>query len=190
MVRQCHLYILSKLYKKNKVEVTIGENPLDNNELTDALLNSSQHSRAFIVGQTVYTPQQVTDLKELYRNLFDRNSVYNDAKDVATDFKDRLKELAANVSTLLAQSSDFPFVKTLQPFYDRLHEWSFKSYKEIVENPSQLEELLIATKENEFDPITSFINGQAVIYKTCVCSPKHPNSTFVVGDEFNNLYNF
>ncbi|NLA16135.1 MAG: BREX system P-loop protein BrxC [Bacteroidales bacterium] len=185
--------LLSKLYKKNKVEVTIGENPLDNNELTDALLNSSQHSRAFIVGQTVYTPQQVTELKELYRNLFDRNSVYNDAKDVATDFKDRLKELAANVSTLLAQSSDFPFVKTLQPFYDRLHEWSFKSYKEIVENPSQLEELLIATKENEYDPITSFINGQqAVIYKNIrsTVAQNTPNSTFVVGDEFNNLVQF
>lgn len=185
--------LLAKLYKKNKIEVVIGENPLDGEELIDTLLNSSQHSRAFVVGQTVYSSQQIKAIKELYRGLFDRNTAFNDAKDIGVDFRDRLKELANDVGNLLMQKSDYPFVKVLQPFYDNLRRWSIKNYNEIIENVPKLEDMLLDAKEDDYDPIKSFINGaQAKVYRniSITVTQNTANISYVTGDEFEKLTDF
>ncbi len=185
--------LLAKLYKKNKVEIAIGENPVNDKELIDVLLNSSQHSRAFVVGQVVYSSQKIKALKELYRDLFDRNTTYNDAKDIAIDFREKLKELASDVNNLLMQKTDFHFVKVLQSFYDDVHKWGSRNYKDIIESVQQIDELLIDAKENDYDPIKSFINGtQGSIYKgiSKVIEGNTANINYVMGDEFEKLTDF
>jgi len=185
--------LLAKLYKKNKVEINIGENPLDDDQLTDTLLNSSQHSRAHIVAQTVFAPNQIRDFKDLYRGLFDRNTSFNDAKDIGIDFKERLKELISDVSNLLAQTTDYPFVKELQAFYENLRQWNTKNYKDIINNISAIEDDLMDYKEDDYSPIKSFINGeQANVYRKIrnTLSSNTANINYVEGDEFAMLNDF
>ncbi len=185
--------LLSKLYKKNKVEVTVGENPLDEEGLIDALLNSAKHKGAFVVGQTVYSSRQIQQLKELYRDLFDTNTVYNDARDIGNDFKERLTALTSDVSTLLAQKNDFPFVKVLEDFYDNLRHLTHKNYNYFIEYVDELDDLLVDTKEEDYDPIKSFVNGQqAKIYSNIVqtVNSNRANIDFVEGDEFKKLEDF
>ncbi|NLN95595.1 MAG: BREX system P-loop protein BrxC [Bacteroidales bacterium] len=185
--------VLAKLYKKNKIEVVIVENPLDNNGLKDALLNSTQHSRAYVIGQTVYSSQQIRDIKELYRDLFDTNTTNNDAKDIGNDFKEKLREFKSDVGNLLAQSSEYPFVIALQDFYDNLSQWTNRNYKDIIENVRQLQDLLLDAKEDDYDPIKSFINGQqGSVYKNIAktVTGNTANIAFVEGDEFSRLEDF
>ena len=185
--------ILAKLYKKNKVEITLEENPLDDNELINVLLNSAQHGRSFIVGQMVYTSQQIKVLKGLYRDLFDRSTIFNDAKDVGIDFKNRLNELANDVSRVLSQKGDFKFVSILEPFYDLLKQWSNKSYNDIITEAEEIEKQLLAYKEKDYDPIKAFINGQqATIYRGIVqmVNSNTANINYVDGDEFQSLNEF
>lgn len=185
--------LIAKLFIKNKIEVAIGENPLDDNQLINALLNSSQHTRAYILSQTVYSGRQIQVIKELYKDLFDQNTVYNDAKDIGQDFKDKLKELTRDVQGLLAQKTDFPFVERLQTFHDNIRQWANRSYKDIIESVKELEESLLDTKEDDYDPIKTFIKGtQANIYKNIatMVNGNTANIDYVEGDEFARLQVF
>lgn len=185
--------LLAKLYNKNKVEINIGENPLDNNQLIDTLLNSSQHSRAYVMAQTVFSSSQIRDLKNTYRDLFDRNTSFSDAKDIGLDFKERLKELTNDVSNLLTQTTDYPFVKELKPFYENLRQWNTKNYKDIITNISSIEEDLLDYKEDDYAPIKSFINGeQSNVYRNIrnTISSNTANINYVEGDEFVILNDF
>ena len=185
--------ILAKLYKKNKVEINIGENPLDDNQFIDALLNSSQHSRAFVVAQTVFTATQIKNIKNLYRELFDRNTSFNDAKDIGLDFKEKLKELTNDVANIMTQTTDYPFVSELKSFHDSLRHWNTKNYKEIIETTQALEDALLDIKEDHYDPIKAFINGeQARVYRNIseTVNRNTANISFVDGDEFSKLKEF
>lgn len=185
--------LVGKLYKKNKIEISIGENPLNDNQLMDALLNSSQHTRAYVANQTVYTSGQIKALKDLFRDLFDQNTTYNDAKDVAIDFKEKLQELASDVQGLLMQKSDFPFVGQLQDFSENLRVWKNKNYKEVIENVRELDDLLLDDKEDKYDPIKSFVKGnQGEVYKniTQVVKGQTANFDYVEGTEFEELKDF
>lgn len=185
--------IVAKLYKKNKIEVTIGENPLNDEQVLDALLNSSQHTRAFIHSQTIYSSAQIKRTKELFRDLFDQNTTYNDARDIGMDFKEKLNTLYQDVTTLLAQKTDFPFVRRLQSFADHLQSWRNKSYKDILDNAEEIENQLLDTKEDDYDPIRVFIKGkQANIYKNIVTAvhSETANWDYVEGDEIEHLRTF
>lgn len=185
--------LLAKLYKKNKIEVTIGESLLNDEELIDALLNSSQHTRAYIASQAVYSSDQIKAVKELYRDLFDQNTVFNDARDIGSDFKEKLRDLTRDVENILTQTSDFPFVERLRSFCDHLRQWANKNYKEIIENHQELEDLLLDDKEDDYDPIKAFINGkQANIYKNIAVTVmgQTANLDYVEGDEFDQLKAF
>src|SRR5690625_390113 len=185
--------ILAKLYKKNKIEITIGESPLNDQQILDALLNSSQHTRAFIHTQTVYSSAQIKRAKELFRDLFDQNTTYNDARDIGMDFKEKLQALHQDVTNLLAQKTDFPFVRRLQSFADQLHNWKNRSYKDILDNIGEIEDQLLDIKEDDYDPIKAFINGpQANIYKNIVTAvhSESANLDYVEGDEIEHLRAF
>lgn len=185
--------IIAKLFKKNKIEVTDGENPLDNRGLITTLINSAQHDRTFVIAQVIYSSGQVKNLKELYRDLFDRGTSYNDAKDIAIDFKDRLKEMSNDVKGIIARKSEFPFTTILQPLYEEAHKWSNKSYKDIIEHMDDIEDTMLDIKEDDYDVIKQFINSeQGRVYKNIrdMVNGNTANINHVDGEEYDNLKKF
>ena len=185
--------IIAKLFKKNKIEVTDGENPLDNRGLIATLTNSAQHDRTFVIAQVIYSSVQVKNLKELYRDLFDRGTSYNDAKDIAIDFKDRLKEMSNDVKGIIARKSEFPFTTILQPLYEEAHKWSNKSYKDIIEHMDDIEDTMLDIKEDDYDVIKQFINSeQGRVYKNIrdMVNGNTANINYVDGEEYDNLKEF
>lgn len=185
--------LLAKLYKKNKVEVAIGEKLLNDAEMIDALLNSSQHSRTFVNIQTEFSSRQIKDIKELYRDLFDRTSVFNDAKDIGIDFRERLTEMVHDVQSILAQRDSFPFVERLRSFYEELKEWSVKNYTEIIEKARDMEDALLDIKEEDYDKIKEFLYGsQKQVYKNIaeIVRNENANLNHIDGDEYESLKRF
>lgn len=185
--------MLAKLYKKNKVEITIEENPLNDTELINALLNSSQHGHAFIIGQTEYSSQQIKAVKEVYRDLFDRSTTYNDAKDIGYDFKEKIKELTNEVEKLINLKNDFKFIENLYPFYEALKRWNNNPYNDYITEIDKIDNELVSHKIDHYDPIKAFINGQqAVTYRNIIkiITSNTPNISYIDGDEFENLIKF
>ena len=80
----------------------------------------------------MFTATQIKNIKNLYRELFDRNTSFNDAKDIGLDFKEKLKELTNDVANIMTQTTDYPFVSELKSFHDSLRHWNTKNYKEII----------------------------------------------------------
>lgn len=185
--------LLAKLYKKNKVEVAIGEKLLNDAEMIDALLNSSQHSRTFVNTQTEFSAREIKEIKELYKDLFDQTSPFNDAKDIGVDFREQLAALVQDIQELLMQKENFPFVERLRSFYENAKEWASKNYTEIIQNARAIEDALLDTKEEDYDKVKEFLYGtQRQIYKNIadIVRTENANLNYIDGEEYAHLKAF
>ncbi|MBW7869163.1 MAG: BREX system P-loop protein BrxC [Brumimicrobium sp.] len=151
--------LLAKLFIKGKIEVKQGENSLEKGEFLNAMLNSSEYATTYIEMETVYSPTQVNRLKEVYSDLFNKNTKFIDPKDIANDFKDELRNLLEDVNSLVYQKHEFPFLANLQKFQGILTDLSKKNYTVYLENIADYEDELLDEKENHYDPIKAFMNG-------------------------------
>jgi predicted transcriptional regulator len=182
--------IVAKLYKRGKIEIKDGSNVLENDSVINALLNSSNHGNTLLEPQTIIDPKLVKDLKQAYAEAFDESCSFNDAKEVATAFKNKIKQLHDEVKQLLVRKSQFPFLKSVEEFSGTLERLSAKEYAYFLTNLKDFEDTLLDNKEDLIDPIKRFMNGDQVkIYEgiRAFVSSDVSNVDYIDGNEFDLL---
>lgn len=182
--------IVAKLYKRGKIEIKRDSNVLEGMDVIQALLNSASHPNTLLEPQAVIDPKLVKDLKAVYADAFDESCSFNDAKDVANAFKEKLKDMNHEVNQLLARKSELPFVASLSDFRDSVSKLCNKEYAYFLTNLKDFEDDLLDTKENILDPIKRFVNGdQLKIYEgiRAVVKGDISNLDYIEGNDFSVL---
>lgn len=182
--------IVAKLYKRGKIEIKKDSNILEDMDVIQVLLNSVNFSNTLLEPQAIIDPKLVKDLKLVYSEAFDESCPFNDAKDVANAFKEKLKEMSHELNQLIARQGELPFVKSLIDFKEKVSKLTGKDYSYFLTNLKDFEDDLLNTKENILDPIKRFINGDQVkIYEgiRAIVKSDVSNFDYVEGNEFNIL---
>ena len=182
--------VTARLYKRGKIEVKQDSNLLEDEDVLNALLNSSNYGNTLLEPQAIIDPKLVKALKQICSEAFDETCVYKEAKDVANAFKDRLNQMYIVVNQLLAQKREYPFLNSLENFADKLQKWSNKDYSYYLNNLNDFEDNLLDTKEDLLDPIKRFMTGeQRKIYDDIkkLLDSNTANVGYVEGDEFDTL---
>lgn len=182
--------IVAKLYKRGKIEIKKDSNILEDMDVIQVLLNSANFSNTLLEPQAIIDPKLVKDLKLVYSEAFDESCPFNDAKDVANAFKEKLKEMSYELNQLIARQGELPFVKSLIDFKEKVSKLTGKDYSYFLTNLKDFEDDLLNTKENILDPIKRFINGDQVkIYEgiRAIVKSDVSNFDYVEGNEFNIL---
>lgn len=182
--------ITAKLYKRGKLEIKQDSNLLEDEDVLNALLNSSNHSNSLLEPQTLIDPQQLTALKKAYADAFDESCSFKEGKDIANAFKMKLREMLVELNQLLARKNEYPFVAVLSDFSDKLERLSNKEYTYYLTNLRDFEDDLLDTKEDLIDPIKRFMNSDQVqIYASIrdLLKGDTSNLDYIEGDEFEIL---
>lgn len=182
--------VIAKLYKRGKIELKQNTEILENEEVSNALLNSANHSTTLIDPQVEIDPRLIKNLKQVYVDVFDEPCSFIEAKDVANDFKAKLNEMFLDVNKLLIQKREYTFLESLEPFYSNLDRWANREYSFYINNLNEFEDDLLDAKEDVLDPIKRFMNGeQRIIFDTIkdVVEGNTANLDYIEGDEFDTL---
>ncbi|MDT0293534.1 BREX system P-loop protein BrxC [Mesonia ostreae] len=182
--------ITAKLYKRGKIEAKQDSNLLENEAFLNALLNSSNHTNTILDPQATFDANAVKKLKEAFKDAFDESCPLREAKDVAVAFKDKIVQMRIDVDQLLARKQSYPFLKSLEPFSEKLGRWSKKEYSYFITNLAEFEDALLDNKEDLLSPIQRFMNGeQRTIYddvKTLL-EGNTANFDYIQSDELDTL---
>lgn len=182
--------ITAKIYKRGKVEIKRDSNLLEDESVLNALLNSAGYNNTLLEVPAAVSATAIKELKQAYADAFDENCSLSEAKDIAMAFKGKLKEMFVEVNKLLVQKREFPFLKSLEDFGEKLDRLSNKEYSYYLTNLRDFEDDLLDTKEDLFNPIKRFMNGdQSKIYadiKTLL-SGDTSNLDYVEGGELKIL---
>jgi hypothetical protein len=182
--------LVALLYKRAKIELSQNTNLLENQDVLNALLNSSNHSSTLLEPQASFDNKAVSKLKEIYKDAYDETCPFREAKDVAIAFKEKLVQMSIDVNKLLAQRSAYHFVEELDSFSESLEKWSKKDYSYFLLKQDQFEDELLDTKEDKLDPIRRFMNGeQHKIYNEVksLLEGNTANFEYIQGDELDTL---
>ncbi|MDB4717023.1 hypothetical protein OAF03_02540, partial [Flavobacteriaceae bacterium] len=165
-------------------------NLLEDSQVVNALLVSSNYGNTLVVVQEDVDPKLIRELKTLFTDAFDENCPYQDAKDIALGFKEKLGLLLQEVTGMVQSSNTYPFLKLLEPIRDKLRVWSGKEYSFFLTNRGEFEDVLLDTKEDLLDPIRRFMNSdQKKIYDEIhlIVTRDTTNLSFIDGDEIDQL---
>ena len=182
--------MVARLYKRGKIEIKQDSNLLEDSQVVNALLVSSNYGNTLVVVQEDVDPKLIRELKTLFTDAFDENCPYQDAKDIALGFKEKLDLLLQEVTGMVQSSNTYPFLKLLEPIRDKLRVWSGKEYSFFLTNRGEFEDILLDTKEDLLDPIRRFMNSdQKKIYDEIhlIVTRDTTNLSFIDGDEIDQL---
>jgi len=182
--------VLALLYKRGKIELKKDANILEDSDVLQSLLNSSSYMNVLVEQRATIDPQIIKNLKQIYSEAFDQTCSFSDAKEVASDFKEKLKTMYQEVSEILARKDELPFVSSLADFKEKLGKWVERDYSFFLTGIKEYEDILLDTKDVVLDPIKRFINGdQLKIYQSIRTFVKGDlsNLDYVEGDEFQTL---
>lgn len=182
--------LIAKLYKRGLVELKRDSNVLEDDAVVYALLNSAGYSNTLLEVPQVIDKSTIKKLQLVYSEAFDESCPYNEAKDVAEAFKNKLKEMLVDVNKLLVQKKQYPFLDTLYPYSDKLAKLCEKEYSYYLHHISEFEDELLDFKEEMLDPIKRFMNGdQLGIYDSIrnILEGDTSNLAYVTGDELQIL---
>jgi hypothetical protein len=113
-----------------------------------------------VVPQVEFDRSQINNLKKFYQDAFDETNPFSEAKEVANLFKQKARAEELEINTLLAQSKQYPFVKSLEPLAAALGKLSEMDYATLLTNFSEFEENVLRDKEEILNPIRQFWAGE------------------------------
>lgn len=158
--------IVAQLFKRGKVEPKQATNILDDKEFMLALNNNQHWNNTLLLPQQDIDSSYLRRLKDLHKDLFDDTNIATEAKDIAKYFKEKARDLVAELQRLLNQQSTFPFVKNLSPLLDKIQSLMVMDYSQLLTSVKDYEDDLLDAKEDVLDKIRNFLNSeQANIYR-------------------------
>jgi hypothetical protein len=156
---------LALLCGRGKLEVRQDSNVLEGSELERSLTNTNAHNSMLLTPQVEYTASQVRQLKDFFAEFIARPATANEAKALARETLDAVKDMERTLSGLTAQKSMYPFLSVLDGAVAQLKEMSAKPTDWFLIDLPRVADGLLDTKEQSIDPVLSFMQGsQKIIY--------------------------
>lgn len=160
------LCTLANLCARGKVEVRTDGNLLEEDELERALHNTHGHGNVVLEPQIEFPPPQVRALKEFYEDFFDAPPRAGEAKPLGKETGAALQELMHQLTPLVSQASQYPFLNALTKVLEKLKELTGKPYTWYLTELARQEDALLDMKEDVIDPVRKFMSGpQKAIYE-------------------------
>lgn len=150
---------LALLCARGKVEVRQDSNPLEGDALERGLLNTHAHASLVLEPQIEFSASQVRTLKEFFAEFFDKPAASNEARALARETVNALKDLEVELSTLHGQKAQYPFLGALAPVLTTLKDMASKNPNWFLTDLGRAEDALLDTKENTIDPLRRFIHS-------------------------------
>ena len=144
---------LALLCARGKVEVRQDSNPLEGDILERSLRNTNAHSTLVLEPQIEFTASQVRTLKDFFADFFDRPTSSNEARALARETIDAIKDLELELAELHGQKTQYPFLVTLDGVLATLKEIAAKNPSWFLTDLSRAEDALLETKEQIIDPL-------------------------------------
>ena len=158
--------IVAELFKRGKVEAKQATNTLDDKQFSLSLNNNQQWNNTLIIPQQDIDGTLLRRIKDLHKDLFHDTNTATEAKEIAKNFKEKARELDAELIALVNQKDAYPFLGTVQPFKDKLRSLLDLDYSQLITTVHEYDEDLLDFKEDVLDKIRGFMNSEQInIYK-------------------------
>lgn len=150
---------LALLCARGKVEVRQDSNSLEADALERSLRNTNVHASLVLEPQVEFSASQVRTLKDFFAEFFDKPASSNEARALARETIDALKELEIELAALHGQKAQLPFLSVLTPVLGSLKEVAGRNPNWFLTELARAEDALLETKENILDPLRRFMNS-------------------------------
>lgn len=158
--------IVAELFKRGKVEAKQATNTLDDQQFAVSLNNNQQWNNTLVIPQQDIDGTLLRKIKDLHKDLFHDTNTATEAKEIAKNFKEKARELDAELIALVNQTETYPFLEALKPFKEKLRSLLDMDYSQLITNISEYDEYLLDFKEDVLDKIRGFMNSEQInIYK-------------------------
>ena len=156
---------LALLCARGKVEVRQDSNPLEGDNLERSLRNTNAHSTLVLEPQIDFSASQVRHLKEFFADFFDRPASSNEARALARETIDAIKELEIDLADLHGQKALYGFLSVLDGVMATLKEVAGKNASWFLTDLSRASDAMLDTKEQIIEPLRRFMGSpQKAIY--------------------------
>lgn len=150
---------LALLCARGKVEVRQDSNPLEQDALERSLRNTHAHASLVLEPQIEFSASQVRTLKEFFADFFDQPASSNEARALAREAIDALKDLEIELAALHGQKTQYPFLAVLDPVLAILKDVAGKNSSWFLTDLARAEDALLETKEQVIDPLRRFMKS-------------------------------
>lgn len=156
---------LALLCARGKVEVRQDSNPLEGDNLERSLRNTNAHTTLVLEPQIEFSASQVRHLKEFFADFFDRPASCNEARALARETIDAIKELEIDLADLHGQKALYGFLSSLDGVMATLKEIAGKNASWFLTDLSRTSDAMLDTKEQIIEPLRRFMGSpQKAIY--------------------------
>ena len=177
---------LALLCARGKVEVRQDSNSLERDALERSLRNTNAHASLVLEPQVEFSASQVRALKDFFADFFDKPASSNEARALARETIDAVKELEIELATLHGQKAQLPFLSVLTPVLATLKDIASKNPNWFLTELTRAEDALLDTKENILDPLRRFMNSpQRAIFEQAraLVAEQEDNFAYVAASE-------
>jgi hypothetical protein len=156
---------LALLCTRGKVEVRQDSNLLEGDSLERGLRNTSAHPSLVLEPQIEFSASQVRHLKEFFADFFDRPASSNEARALARETIDAIKELEIELAVLHGQKALYGFLSVLDGVMATLKEVASKNASWFLTDLSRASDAMLDSKEQIIEPLRRFMGSpQKAIY--------------------------
>lgn len=177
---------LALLCARSKVEVRQDSNPLEGDTLERSLRNTNAHTTLVLEPQIEFSASQVRHLKEFFADFFDRPASCNEARALARETIDAIKELEIDLADLHGQKALYGFLSVLDGVMATLKEIAGKNASWFLTDLSRASDAMLDTKEQIIEPLRRFMGSpQKIIYDQArqLVQEQEDNFAYVATDE-------
>ncbi|TVR85151.1 MAG: BREX system P-loop protein BrxC [Saprospirales bacterium] len=156
---------LAMIYKRGLIDIRENNDYIESEAFTSGMLNTRKHDLIRIYPQEKIPEEEVTKIKDFYRELFATSCDKRSPKEIAQDVHEQLSALVAEVREMLARKEHYSFLKKLEDYLRILSDIQKSDRQKLFElNAATIDEVL-NFREDHWDPICSFMKGsQRSIY--------------------------
>ena len=156
---------LALLCARGKAEVRQDSNLLEGDNLERSLRNTNAHTTLVLEPQIEFSASQVRHLKEFFADFFDRPASCNEARALARETIDAIKELEIDLADLHGQKALYGFLCVLDGVMATLKEIAGKNASWFLTELSRASDAMLDTKEQIIEPLRRFMGSpQKAIY--------------------------
>ncbi|MEB0082321.1 BREX system P-loop protein BrxC [Glaciimonas sp. Gout2] len=152
----CNLALLSA---RGKVEIRQDSNALEADALERSLRNTNAHATLVLEPQVEFTASQVRTLKDFFADFFDKPAISNEARALARETIDALKDLEIELVELNAQKALYPFLSVFDAVLVTLKEVAEKNVNWFLTDLARAQDALLESKETLIDPLRRFMKS-------------------------------
>ncbi|GGE43182.1 hypothetical protein GCM10007421_16740 [Halopseudomonas oceani] len=150
---------LALLFARGKVEVRQDSNPLEGDLLERSLRNTNAHATLVLEPQIEFSASQVRALKDFYADFVGEPASSNEARALARETIDAIKEMEIDLAELHGQKVQYPFLGVLDGVLATLKEVAAQSPAWFLTDLSRAEDQLLDAKEQIIDPVRRFMKS-------------------------------